>query len=159
MKKFLRVLLVIYIVVAVFLTAGLLTHNDKNLSEFGGKTFINAKDDLGNYKKGSLIIVNKSKDYEAGENVFYCKLKKEDCVVSYGKIETMMSGSPSINNETISEKLIIGKDEKATAIPVLGTILGVLESRWGYLCIVVIPILIIFIYENASCLISYTYSN
>ena len=58
-----------------------------------------------------------------------------------------MGGTPSINNETVSEKLIIGKDENIRVIPVLGSIMNVLESRYVYLCLVVLPVLAVFIYE------------
>ena len=35
-------------------------------------------------------------------------------------------------------------------IPVLGSILSLLESRWGYLCVIILPILIAFLYEIYS---------
>ena len=58
-----------------------------------------------------------------------------------------MGGQPSINGETVSTKLIIGKDENIRVVPVLGSIMNVLESRYGYLCLIVLPILVVFIYE------------
>ena len=67
--------------------------------------------------------------------------------VAPGMIETKMGGNPTINKETISEKLLIGKDENVKVIPALGYVFGILKSRIGYLCIVVLPILVGFVYE------------
>lgn len=151
MKKIIvRVIICIYIVVAVFTTASLFTYNKQNLSEFNNKVFVKLEDDVQNYKKGSLLVVDKKNNYQANDNVFYCKLKKKKCIINYGTVDTMMGGTPTINNEIISEKLIIGKDENVRVIPFIGSIMNVLESRWGYLCVVVVPILIGFLYELIS---------
>ena len=148
MKKIvIRIVLAIYIVVAVFTTASLLTYNKHNMSEFNGKVFLKLKEDIATYKKGNLLVIKKSDDYNANDTVFYCNLKKDQCEISHGTIDTTMGGQPSINGETISTKLIIGKDENIRVVPVLGSIMNVLESRYGYLCLIVLPILVVFIYE------------
>ena len=148
MKKVVtRILICIYIVVAVFTTINLLTYNDQNISEFGGKVFLKLKEDIKNYQKGSLLVVDKSDNYKANDNVFYCQLKKEKCIVSYGTVDTMMGEVPTVNNQSIPEKLIIGKDENVRVIPVLGAIMNALESRIGFLCVIVLPILFGFLYE------------
>ena len=146
-KTIFRIIVCIYIVVAVFTTVSLFTYNKQNLSEFNGKVFVKLQEDVQNYKKGSLLIIDKKDDYQAGNNVFYCKLKKKKCLINYGTIDTMMGDAPTINNEIISQKLIIGKDENVRVVPVLGGIMNTLESRWGYLCAIVLPILIGFLYE------------
>lgn len=146
-KTIFRIIVCIYIVVAVFTTVSLFTYNKQNLSEFNGKVFVKLQEDVQNYKKGSLLIIDKKDDYQAGNNVFYCKLKKKKCLINYGTIDTMMGDAPTINNEIISQKLIIGKDENIRVVPVLGGIMNTLESRWGYLCAIVLPILIGFLYE------------
>ena len=146
-KTIVRILISIYIVVAVFTTASLLTYNKQNISEFGGKVFLKLKEDINNYHKGNLLVLDKSDDYKANDNVFYCQLKKEKCIVSYGTVDTMMGELPTINNQSISKKMIIGKDENVRVIPVLGGIMNALESRLGFLCVVVLPILFGFLYE------------
>ena len=148
MKKIImRTMICIYIVVAVFTTASLLSYNEQNISEFRGKVFLKLKEDIKGYKKGSLLVVRERDNYVANDNVFYCELKKEKCIVSYGTVDTMMGEQPTINNQSISKKLIIGKDENVRVIPVLGGIMNVLESRIGFLCVVVLPLLIGFLYE------------
>ena len=146
-KTIIRILVCIYIVIAVFTTINLLTYNDQNISEFGGKVFLKLKEDIKNYQKGSLLVVEKSDNYKANDNVFYCQLKKEKCIISYGTVDTMMGELPTVNNQSISQKLIIGKDENVRVVPVLGSIMNTLESRLGFLCVVVLPILVGFLYE------------
>ena len=145
-KTIIRILVCIYIVIAVFTTINLLTYNDQNISEFGGKVFLKLKEDIKNYQKGSLLVVEKSDNYKANDNVFYCQLKKEKCIISYGTVDTMMGELPTVN-QSISQKLIIGKDENVRVVPVLGSIMNTLESRLGFLCVVVLPILVGFLYE------------
>ena len=42
---------------------------------------------------------------------------------------------------------VIGNTEGVTVIPKLGTVLGILESKWGFLILIVFPSLLAFIYE------------
>ena len=146
MKRIFYIILAVYVVVAVFVTANMLAYNQYNLTEWGGKVFVNLKDDLGNYHKGDMVVLKNRNDYQAGDYLFYCTLKEERCIISYGRIETMMGGI-IVNKETISSKFVLGVDKDVRVIPVLGGILNVLESRWGYLCFVVLPILVAFVYE------------
>lgn len=148
-KTIFRVFVGIYIVIAVFTTVSLLTYknNEQKLSEFNNKVFVKLQEDVQSYRKGSLLIIDKNNNYQAGDNVFYCNLKKNKCIVTYGTVDTMMGDAPTVNNEIVSAKLIIGKDENVRVIPVLGGIMNTLESRWGFLCIIVLPILIGFLYE------------
>ena len=147
MKNFFRVLICIYIVIAVFTTFNLLTYNKLNISEFNNKHFIKLSDDVGIYKKGSMLVVDKTDSYIAGENVFYCELKKDKCVVSYGKVDTVMGDQPMVNNQTISKKLILGKDNYVRVYPYIGGVMNFFESRWIYLCFIVLPLFIGFIFE------------
>ena len=146
-KTLIKILLSLYIVVAVFTTASLLTYNKQNISEFGGKVFLKLREDIKTYKKGSLLVIEKNDNYKANDKVFYCQLKKEKCVVNYGIVDTMMGEVPTINYQSVPEKLIIGKDENVRVIPFFGGVMNALESRLGFLCVVVLPILVGFLYE------------
>lgn len=153
MKKVLiRVLVGLYIVIAVIVTFNLLTYNRLHISEFNNKSFVKLEDNVGNYKKGNLLVIDKSNEFAASDNVFYCDLKKDKCVITYGKVDTVMSGVPMINGQTITSNYIIGKDVNVRSFPVIGSILNVLESRWVYLVFVVIPVLVGFVYLLRSIL-------
>lgn len=147
MKKIIKVLIVLYILIAISTTISLFTYNEYNISEVGDKVIIKLNKELASYKKGNLIIINKKDKYETGDNVFFCKIKEEKCNIDYGKIITTMGGNPKINNEEVTRKLILGYDKNIKVIPILGSIMAILESRWIYFFFIVLPILVAFIYE------------
>lgn len=147
MKKLIKVLIVLYVIIAIITTFSLFTYNRYNISEIGNEVLIKLNKDISKYKKGNLLIIEKKDNYVTGDKVFYCKIEEEKCDINYGKIDTTMSGNPKINNEEISKKLILGSDKNIKAIPLLGSIMGLLESRWIYFFFIVLPILVIFIYE------------
>lgn len=146
MKKIFYGVLVVYVIAAGIITLGMLNYNEQGLTDIGGNVYIKAKEKLGNYNKGDLLIVKNRIGYQAQDKVFYCKIKNDRCVVSYGIIESMMSGVPTIWGEEISNKQIIGIDREVKNIPLMGSVLNVMESTYGYLCIVILPILLAFIY-------------
>ena len=47
----------------------------------------------------------------------------------------------------ISSEYVLGNAEDVTKISNVGTVLGVLESKWGFLILIVFPSLLAFIYE------------
>lgn len=145
-KIVIKIIIVFYVAVAAFTTFSMLKYNNKNFAELNNKVFINLKHNISNYKKGSILIVE-NKEYLLGDNTFYCQLKKGKCNVKYGKIDEIINDDYFINNEVIPEKLLIGTDKKVISIPFFGYLMQVLESRWGYLLLIVVPILFGFIYE------------
>ncbi len=58
----------------------------------------------------------------------------------------MMGDAPLINGDTVSKKLIIGTEENVKVIPIIGGLMNILESSAIYLCLIVIPVLVAFIY-------------
>ena len=42
---------------------------------------------------------------------------------------------------------MLGSADNDTKFAVLGTVLGILESKWGFLFIIVLPALLAFIYQ------------
>ena len=151
------ILVTIYLLVAVFLTACLLTYNDYKISEFGDKSLIilDNKDFEPDYHKGALLIVQKNKndDIKVNDEIFFYNTYKNQIVVSNSKViktekitETQTTYTISGNYE-ISSDYVIGKASTTTVINNVGDILSFLESRWGFLLVIVFPISILFIYE------------
>ncbi|MBR3161152.1 MAG: hypothetical protein IKF19_00270 [Bacilli bacterium] len=147
MKKIFKILIAIYIIVAIITTISLFTYNQYNVSQIGNKVLLKLDKEVSNYKKGNLLIINSKDNYVAGENVFYCEIENKKCNINYGNIITVMGGDPTINNESISKKLILGTDTNIKVIPFLGSIMYIFESRWIYLFFIVLPVLVAFIYE------------
>jgi len=154
-------LVTVYLIVAVFLTACLLAYNDYNISVFGDKSFIIVKNDdfEPDYKKGTLLIVTKNKndDIKVNDDIFFYNKYKNQITVSHSKvtkteklsnIETTYTVIGEDNDDYyVSSENVIGKADTTKVINNVGSVLGLLESRWGFLFIIVLPISVLFIYE------------
>lgn len=146
-KIIIKIIIFFYVTLCIFTTFSLLKYNNYNFTQLNNKILIKLKDNAGNYKKGSLLIVDNNKNYSLEDNIFYCQLKKGKCDIRYGKINTIINDDYVINNEIIPQKLLIGIDKKVISVPIIGYFMQILESEWGYLLLIVVPMLLGFIYE------------
>lgn len=159
MKKVLKILMwsvfAIIIVIDVFLTVYLLNYNDYNVAQFKDRSFIIMDEDLENFKKGDLLLVTKNKndDIKVGDYVFFYDVKSKEKLVNYGKIQ---SAEKITETETtfhlggdypLSSDYIIGKAETSQIFKSIGSVLVILTSRFGFLLLVILPILVVFIYQ------------
>lgn len=161
MKKVLKIggiiLLVVYAAMAITLTLFLLKYNDYNITEINGNSFVIVRDDdlKPDFNKGDLVVVKKNdnKDIKIGDKIFFYEIENEKVTVNLGNVinkevvndkETtfVMDGEYPISSE-----YVIGKASTSKSYAKLGSVLNVLESRYGFLFIIIFPILIIFIYE------------
>ena len=150
-KKLWHIFIILYVLLAVFITLCLLMYNEYNVTEFGNKVLVMVKSDsTGEFSKGDLIIVTKNKDYDKDDSVFYYVSRGKKYFINYGMIEENNKDSVVIQSDVIDKDEVIGGAKNVIVIPVLGSILSLLESRWGYLCVIILPILIAFLYEIYS---------
>lgn len=157
MKVLLYVFFVPYLFIVVFLTICLLNYNDYNITVMGDNSFIIIRDDElePKYKKNDLVIVNRNDldEVKRGDEIFFYDNYRSQVVVNVGtviateKVTDTESTFVVEGDHSISSKFFIGKADTSNVYSDLGGILAALESRWGYLFIVVFPILLIFIYE------------
>ena len=157
------VLFVFYFVFALLMTVLLLNFNNYGVTQFDSKSFILINDKISNdsYKKGELVIVQSKKieEYKVGEYIFTYKVGADRIpVVVVGKIGNVYPEEDAIsfeNGETYTSEYIAGtevsKHEK------IGGFLSLIESKWGFLFIVLIPVFLIFIYEVYSLIIEIKY--
>lgn len=154
MKKILfNLIIIVYVIIAILVTICLLTFNQYRISEIGNKSLIiiNENDDLYSYKKGDLLIVTKEnlKNAKSGDTVFFYESKS----VKIAKIiEVKNFGEAGINyvidgNYQIVEDDVIGTSNSVIEIPKAGKVLQVLESKWGFLFLIVFPSLLAFLRE------------
>ena len=160
MKKVLRFcwsfIEVVIIVYAIILTSFILSRNKYGYTQFGDYTFYNVsligETNIDNVKKGDLLIVKNSNDINKGDLIYYYAvfddnyLIKSDVVVDAKKedaaaLYTVDDG----NNLTVSSNKVLGK--YSSVYPKWGSVLTVLESRIGFLFLVLLPIIIVFIYQ------------
>lgn len=163
MKKvgqfFRNVLIVAYAIVAIFVTILLLSYNDYRCSELGGYTFILVTNDElePNYNEGDLVLVKETsaKKIQPGDNIFlYRNITSSQFEIKYAKVLLVDDkyGEDNIQyilegNTVIAHKDVIGSEENVTVVPHLGTVLSILESRYGYLFLIVVVSFIAFLYE------------
>ena len=160
MKKLWKIVLyvsiVIYAIIAMFLTVWLLKYNDYKVSVFGDTSLIIVGDDSLNetYKKGSLLIAKKEqKNIKKGDSILFYNTHSNQVNIAVSKVfkqeeitktETTYTVSGDLD---ISSEYLIASTKDVKVIPVLGTILGILESRIGFLIFIIFPITLAFLYE------------
>lgn len=155
MKKLIsNIIFVFYLVVAIFVTVCLLSYNDYKVTEFGETSLVIVSDKKmqPDYNKGDLVIIEKSDEIEAGDKAFYYDTYNQQIKVKLGTIEDVEKVSESEINyiidggeHKISSEYVIGPVSTASVMQNAGTILGILESKWGFLFLIVLPALLAFV--------------
>lgn len=154
MKRTLGNLVVIaYVIVAITVTLCLLNYNEYSVTEFGDKTLILITDDSlePDYIEGDLVIAEKGKlsKVEVGEKIFFyndrdIKLGEVKQVNKYEGISTtfILDG-----NHQVIEEDVIGSEENVKVYAKLGKALSVLQSKWGFLFLIIFPSVLAFLHE------------
>ena len=154
MRKLLwNLIVVIYVAIAIFTTICLLTYNDYKVSEFGDKSLviIDEDDQNINYKKGDLLIVGK-KGYEnanAGDTLFFYQnngIKIAEILQKKDFGEAGVTFTIDGNYQVVHED-VIGTSNNVKVISKFGKVLSILESKWGFLFLIVFPSLLAFLHQ------------
>lgn len=155
MKKFiLNIIFIIYLIIAIFVTVCLLSYNDYKVTVLGNTSFVIVTDSKmqPDYNKGDLVLVENSDEIQAGEKVFYYNTYNEQIKVKIGTItEVVEEDEGKIiyaiddGEHKVSSEFVIGQVSTANSIQNLGTVLGILESKWGFLFLIVLPALLAFV--------------
>lgn len=158
MRKVLgTILFVVYAIIAITVTVLLLSYNEYNNSQLGGYTVYIVKDDSlePQYKQGSILLIKSTtdKNVQVGDDLFlYRVLNSKEYEVVYKTLtEKAQQGRHIVykigEDESYASDYFIGKGSDTIVINGWGYILGLLESRWGYLFCVVIVSLLLFLQE------------
>lgn len=159
----LGILGVIFFAFVLFMSILLLNYNDYGVTQINDKSLILVKEDLstGEYKKGDLVIVN-FKDIDAikvGDKVFAYKVSRNTSVsIEYGKIVGIHKEENAVtfeSGEDYAYKFIAGIPDKV--YPNIGLYLSVIQSKWGFLFIILVPSFMIFIYEIYALIVEIKY--
>ena len=162
MKKILNffkeILIGIWAVIAVVTTICLLSQNEYGISEFGDTSlFVIDNRSLEEYgfKKNDIIIVTKGleNEYTEGSGVFYVSGNRETrSFINYSIIERVQRADGAedsfyFQNDEVSYGDILGLANGAKKMEKVGLALSLLESRWGFMFLIILPTLYAFVYE------------
>ena len=156
MKKTIsNIIFIIYAIIAVFVTICLLSFNEFKVSEFGDTSLVivDNQDLEPNFNEGDLVLVDKGKRIREGDTIFFYNTSADAVEVTLAQVQKIEKVSNLEYTYTvegdvaISSEYVLGNAEDVTKISNVGTVLGVLESKWGFLILIVFPSLLAFIYE------------
>ena len=161
MKKFLRgiwsvceVVIILYVIVV---TAFILCKNKYGYTQIGDYTFDNVSlidaRNIEDANKGDLLIVRNSNNIHVGDRIYYYAAYNESYIVRSDYVLSLESDDFSAlytiqrngENMVVPSARLLGK--YSTIYKKVGSILEVLESRIGFLFLVLLPIMIVFIYQ------------
>lgn len=150
-------LILVWLVIAIFVTVCLLSYNDFKVSTFGKYSLIIMDSDEyePEYMEGDLLVVKRNSDAKinVGDTVFYYNTSKDSDVTVYtdqvqAKNEITRSETTyTLNDTKVSGDYVIGTKQSTKKYHKLGAILNVLKSKWGYMFFVIFPTLFATIYE------------
>lgn len=158
-----NILMLVYFAFVITMTVLLLNYNDYGMTEFGDTTLLIIEDDVSSevYKKGDLVFVERKKidKLNVGDEVFTYQISAEGEVnVDFGKIGQVHVEDEAItyeNGSNYSIDFVMGSASKVYED--IGTYLSVIESKWGFLFIVLVPSFLIFIYEVYTLIVEIKY--
>lgn len=153
-------LIVVYAIIAIAVTILILSYNDYQMSVIGDYTFILMKDDEleeKGYPEGALVLVKetKAKNINEGDYIFlYRDISTSQFEIKYAQVimKDISGGEYATQyvldgNAIVDHEDVIGTTKDIKVIPHLGTILSILQSRYGYLFLIVVVSFIAFLYE------------
>ena len=154
MKRTLENLVIIaYVIVAITVTLCLLNYNEYSVTEFGNNTLILITDSSlePDYMDGDLVVAKKGNlnNIEVGEKIFFYNDKdiKLGEVKQVNKYEGVSATFILDGNHQVIEDDIIGSEKNVKVYSTIGKILSVLESKWGFLFLIIFPSVLAFLHE------------
>lgn len=138
MKKIvLNIFIGVYLITTILITYVLLSYNKYNIAEFNNSYLF--------ADKSNLMIVNKDDNIKNGDDIYYYGNNGK---IKIGKVNSISDDVYTLDNEYALDKdSVLGNKNKAKSYAILGSIYSILTSKWGYLFIIIFPMLIAFVYE------------
>mgnify|MGYP003297402659 CR=1 FL=1 len=134
------------------LAVSLTTANEDLRKELETLSNFYIKNDNEKYKKGDLLLIKDSYNYYLNDEVIFYESEYDYTKIGYGKISNVNQLNDidtiyTINDDFISKNSTIGSVKNITKISFYGLIFSFAITKIGYMILVVIPFLVIFVYE------------
>lgn len=150
---FLEAVIIVYV---ICITMVILLRNKFGYTQIEKLTFVTMQEDTYEYidkaKEGDLLVVKSSKKIEVGDVIYYYININNQYVVKSGAVREVTQGETTalyiLNDDigtTVASTKVLGKE--SNLYPTWGTVLDILTSRFGFLFLVLLPIMIVFIYQ------------
>ena len=164
-KIFLGILTVAFFTFAIVMTFLLLNFNDYGVTKVGDTSFVIIKDDIASekYKKGDLVIVEEKRlrYIKEGDELFVYRVdSKGNANIEIGKVGQVHEDSEAVSFENVdnySYEFVIGIGKKQYSG--IGSILSIIESRWGFLFAVLVPSFLLFVYQVYALIVEIKYGD
>lgn len=147
----------LWLIIAIFATVCLLSYNDYQVSEFGKYSLliINNKELRSVYEQDSLVIIKKAgeEQYKKGDKIlFYSGNPEVVNFINLGEITDIQSSNGAqtsyyIGDHKLSYDDIIGNVDGSIVYKKAGLVLSIIESRWGFMFLVILPTIFFAVYE------------
>lgn len=162
-KIIVSIVLIVFFAFTITMTILLLNFNKFGVTQFDDTSLLIIKKGFTSetYEKGSLVVVESKeiKDYHEGEEVFVYHLDGHGGVnIQLGVVGQIHEDDNALtfsNGDTYSSEFIIGTGEKI--YPNLGKYLSIVESKWGFLFIILVPNFFLFVYQLYSLIVEVKY--
>lgn len=162
-KIIVSIVLIVFFAFTITMTILLLNFNKFGVTQFDDTSLLIIKKGFTSetYEKGSLVVVESKeiKDYHEGEEVFVYHLDGHGGVnIQLGVVGQVHEDDDALtfsNGDTYSSEFIIGTGEKI--YPNLGKYLSIVESKWGFLFIILVPNFFLFVYQLYSLIVEVKY--
>ena len=162
-KIIISIVLIAFFAFTITMTVLLLNFNKFGVTQFDETSLLIIKKSFSSetYKRGSLVFVESKNigDYKEGEEVFVYHLDGHGGVnIQLGIVGQVFPDDDAItftNGGTYSSEFIMGSGTKI--YPNLGRFLSIIESKWGFLFIILVPNFFLFVYQLYSLIVEIKY--
>ncbi len=152
-RTLMNLVVILYVIVAITVTFCLLNYNEYSVTEIGKNTLILITDDSlePDYVEGDLVIAKREKinKIEAGDKIFF--YSKDDIKLGEVKQVNRYAGVSSTfildGNYQVIEEDVICSESTVEVHHKWGKVLSILESRWGFLFLIIFPSVLAFLHE------------
>jgi len=149
----LEVFIIAYVIV---LTSFILHRNLYGYTQFGNYTFVNISiwdiRNINNVKKNDLLIIKSDSSIKENDLIYYYFVQNDRYIVKSNKVVSVLNGNNSVSyqiddkeSSLVPKARVIGTS--ASTVGILGGLLSALESRYGFIFLVLIPIVFVFAYQ------------
>ena len=150
MKIFKCVCISIYVFFILIITFCLFGMTPFSSSKFGNMTITPLKNNLGDFKKGSLLFGN-NVDVDKGDNIVYYDTVNGKNVLKITKVNKIMNTNKNItyvidDGLFLSSDYTVGSANKIKSIYFLGYLYDFCTNSIVYFLTVILPIFVYFIY-------------